>query len=153
MREAAVPYLVDGNNLIGVEHGGRASLENQEALRREISDRLRSTHARVVLFFDGAGSSVSFGSLSERFAGAATADDAILRELGRSARPQEMIVVTADRELARRTRDAGGRVTSPPEFWKRFGTPERSSPRPAGETRVDVDDWLKWLSDDRNRRE
>ena len=152
MREATVPYLVDGNNLIGVEHGGRASLENQEALRREISDRLRSTHARVVLFFDGAGSSVSFGSLSVRFAGAATADDAILRELGRSAKPQEMIVVTADRELARRTRDAGGRVTSPPEFWKRFGTPAGPSPRPAGEPRVDVDDWLEWFSDDQNRK-
>jgi hypothetical protein len=64
-----------------------------------------------------------------------------------------MIVVTADRDLARRTRDAGGRVTSPHEFWKRFGTPEHSSPRPAGETRVDVDDWLRWLSDDRNRQD
>jgi predicted RNA-binding protein with PIN domain len=148
-----VPYLVDGNNVIGAERGGPASDDGRAALVREIADRLRSTRARVVLFFDGSGDSLSLGSLSVRYAGATTADEAIVREVGRSARPQEMIVVTADRELARRTRDAGGRATSPPEFWKRFGTPERSSPRPAGETRVDVDDWLKWLSDDRNRQE
>jgi YacP-like NYN domain-containing protein len=153
VREAAVPYLLDGNNLIGGERGGRASSEDQGALVREIADRLRSTRARVVLFFDGAGSAVSLGSLSVRFAGAATADDAILREVGRSASPQEMTVVTADRDLARRTRDAGGRVTSPSEFWKRFGASAGPSPRPAGEPRVDVDDWLEWFSDDQNRKE
>ena len=153
MREAAVPYLIDGNNLIGAERGGRASSEDQAALIREISDRLRSTRARVVLFFDGAGNPLSLGSLSVRFAGAATADDAILRELARSTRPQEMTVVTADRDLARRTRDAGGRVTPPPEFWKRFAAQAGRPPNSGGETRVDVDDWLKWLSDDRNREE
>jgi hypothetical protein len=153
VREAAVPYLVDGNNLIGAERGGRASSEDQAALTREISDRLRSTRARVVLFFDGAGNPLSLGSLSVRFAGASTADDAILREVGRSSRPQEMTVVTADRELARRTRDAGGRVTAPSEFWKRFGAQAGPSPRPGGETRVNVDDWLEWFSDDQNRKE
>jgi hypothetical protein len=153
VREAVVPYLVDGNNLIGAERGGRASSEDRAALVREISDRLRSTRARVVLFFDGAGSPLSLGSLSVRFAGAATADDAILREVGRSARPQEMTVVTADRELSRRTRDAGGRVTPPSEFWRRFGAQPGAGPRPGGETRVDVDDWLEWFSDDQNRKE
>ena len=146
-----MPYLVDGNNLIGAERGGRASREDQAALVRELSDRLRTTRARVILFFDGAGDPLSLGSLSVRFAGETTADDAILREIGRSSRPQEMTVVTADRELARRSRDAGGRATPPSEFWKRFGA--QSPPRRGVETRVDVDDWLEWLSDDRNRKE
>jgi hypothetical protein len=146
-----VPYLVDGNNLIGAERGGRASREDQAALVREISDRLRTTRARVVLFFDGAGDPLSLGSLSVRFAGATTADDAILREVGRSSRPQEMTVVTADRELARRSRDAGGRATPPSEFWKSFGG--QRPPRRGGETLVDVDDWLEWFSDARNRKE
>lgn len=147
-----MPYLVDGNNLIGAERGGPASKDDQEALQREIADRLRATRARVILFFDGAGDSLSLGGLSVRFAGTATADDAILREMGRSARPKEITVVTADRDLARRTRDAGGRVTSPAEFWKRFGAPARPAAAPAVEGRVDVDDWVKWLSDDRNRK-
>ena len=146
-----MPYLVDGNNLIGAERGGRASREDQAALVRELSDRLRTTRARVILFFDGAGDPLSLGSLSVRFAGATTADDAILREVGRSSRPQEMTVVTADRELVRRSRDAGGRATPPSEFWKRFGV--QNPPRRGVETRVDVDDWLEWLSDDRNRKE
>lgn len=148
-----MPYLLDGNNLIGAERGGRASREDRAALVREISDRLRSTRARVLLFFDGAGHPLSLGSLSVRFAGATTADDAILREVGRSSRPQEMTVVTADRELARRSRDAGGRVTPPSEFWKRFGAQTRPSPSPGGETLVNVDDWLEWFSDGRNRKE
>jgi predicted RNA-binding protein with PIN domain len=148
-----VPYLVDGNNLIGAERGGRASREDQAALVREVSDRLRSTRARVVLFFDGAGDPLSLGSLSVRFAGATTADDAIFREVERSNRPQEVTVVTADRELSRRARDAGGSTTTPSEFWKRFGAQARPSPRSGGEARVDVDDWLEWFSDDRNRKE
>ncbi len=119
---------------------------------REIADRLRATQARVVLFFDGRGNSTSLGTLSVRYSGASTADDAIVREVERSSRPQEMIVVTADQGLARRTRDAGGRVTSPGDFWKRFGAPARPAAAPAAEGRVDVDDWMKWLSDDRNRK-
>ena len=148
-----MPYLLDGNNLIGAERGGRASRDDQAALIREVADRLRSTHARVVLFFDGAGDPVSLGNLSVRFAGAATADDAILREVARSTRPQEITVVTADRELARRARDARGRASTPAEFWKRFGAADRVSPPRGGESRVDVDDWMNRFSDDRNRKE
>ena len=147
-----MPYLLDGNNLIGRERRGPGSREDRDALVREVADRLRATQARVLLFFDGAGDALSLGSLSVRFAGAGTADDAILREVARSARPQEMTVVTADRELARRARDAGGRACPPSEFWKRFGAPARA-PAPAGsDTRVDVDDWMSWFSDDRNRK-
>ena len=147
-----MPYLLDGNNLIGRERRGPGSREDRDALVREVSDRLRATRARVVLFFDGAGDPLSLGSLSVRFAGAGTADDAILREVGRSAQPQEITIVTADRELARRARDAGGRAASPSEFWKRFGA-SANPPAPAGsEGRVDVDDWMSWFSDDRNRK-
>ena len=148
-----MPYLVDGNNVVGAERGGPASDDGRDALAREIAERLRATQARVVLFFDGRGNSASLGSLSVRYSGASTADDAIVREVERALRPQEMIVVTADRELARRTRDAGGRTISPAEFWKKFGAPTRPAAAPAAEGRVDVDDWLKWLSDDRNRQE
>jgi hypothetical protein len=79
VREPSVPYLVDGNNVIGAERGGPASDDGRAALVREIADRLRSTRARVVLFFDGSGDSLSLGSLSVRYAGATTADEAIVR--------------------------------------------------------------------------
>ena len=148
-----MPYLLDGNNLIGRERRGPGSPEDRDALVREVADRLRSTQARVVLFFDGAGDPVSLGSLSVRFAGAGTADDAILREVARSARPPEITVVTEDRNLARRARDAGARTSEPREFWSRFGAPARTSPASGGDVRVDVDDWMQWFSDERNREE
>ena len=149
---SSVPYLVDGNNVVGAERRGAASDDGRDALVREIANRLRATQARVVLFFDGRGNSASLGSLSVRYSGASTADDAIVHEVERSSRPQEMIVVTADQGLARRTRDGGGRTISPAEFWKKFGAPTRPAAVPAAEGRVDVDDWMKWLSDDRNRK-
>jgi predicted RNA-binding protein with PIN domain len=147
-----MPYLVDGNNLIGQAGLGRASEDDRAALVRELADRLRRTRARILVFFDGSGESLSLGSLSVRFAGARTADDAIVRELARSRAPRETTVVTADRDLARRARDAGGRAMTPREFWARFGSAggpkESGSP---GETHVDVEEWARFFEDERNR--
>ena len=148
-----MPYLLDGNNLIGRERRGPGSRDDRDALVREVADRLRSTQARVVLFFDGTGDPASLGSLAVRFAGPATADDAILREVSRSARPREITVVTEDRDLARRARDAGARTSEPRDFWNRFGAPARKPPATGSESRVDVDDWMQWFSDERNREE
>lgn len=147
-----MPYLVDGNNLIGRAGRGTASDEDRSALIRELSDRLRRTRARVVVFFDGGGGPTSLGTLSIRFSGAVTADDAIVREITRSRSPREELVVTADRELARRARDAGGRALTPEEFWSRFGS-ERGAKKPAStdEPRVDVEEWTRFFEDEKNR--
>jgi predicted RNA-binding protein with PIN domain len=147
-----MPYLVDGNNLIGRERRSRASDDDRSALIREISDRLRRTRARVLVFFDGAGETVSLGSLSVRFSGPTSADDAIVRELARSRAPREETVVTADRELAQRARDGGARVLNPDEFWSRFGgQAEPKKPAAPNEPRVDVEEWLRFFEDETNR--
>jgi predicted RNA-binding protein with PIN domain len=147
-----MPYLVDGNNLIGRAGWGRASEEDRAALVRELADRLRRTRARVLVFFDGAGMPLSLGSLSIRFAGSGTADDAIVREITRSRTPPEMTVVSADRELLRRAREAGGRALTPREFWSRFGSEggARNAGAPA-EPPVDVEEWSRFFEDERNR--
>ena len=147
-----MPYLVDGNNLIGQAGRGNASEDDRAARVRELADRLRRTRARILVFFDGSGASLSLGSLSIRFAGAATADDAIVRELARSQAPRETTVVTADRDLARRARDAGGRAMTPREFWSRFGS-EGSAKKPGSseEPRIDVEEWERFFEDERNR--
>jgi len=147
-----VAYLLDGNNLIGAERGGAASEGDQAALVRELSDRLRRTRARVVLFFDGAGRPLALGALSVRFAGDVSADEAILREVARSKRPEEAIVVTADRALARLVRDAGAKTLSPADFWERFGRESRPASARMPEPRVDVDDWARWFEDETNRK-
>jgi hypothetical protein len=146
-----VPYLLDGNNLIGRERGsGRPSEEDRDGLVREICERLRRTRARAVLFFDGPAprGGTSLGSLTLRYSGNASADAVMLEEISRSRAPREIVLVTADRELGRRAREAGASVLGPAEFWSRFG----KGGAPANETpRVDVDEWMRYFEDERNR--
>src|SRR5262245_39847849 len=145
-----MPYFIDGNNLIGSARGvARPSEEDRDALVSELCERLRRTGAKVVLFFDGpAGRESSLGSLSIRHGGGLSADEAILREIGRSRAAGEIAVVTADRGRARAARDAGARAVAPEEFWARFGA-SRISTEP--DPKVDVGDWIEYFGDERNR--
>jgi hypothetical protein len=147
-----MPYFLDGNNLIGHARGtARPSEEDRLSLVSEIAGRLRKTRAKAVLFFDGPGEKrTSLGNLAIREAGSTGADEAILREIGRSRAPREVVVVTADRDLARRSRDAGAASLSPGEFWSRFGVSTRSG-SPEEAAKVDVEDWLKYFQDENNR--
>jgi hypothetical protein len=147
-----MPYFLDGNNLIGKARGTpRPSEEDRKAFLAEIADRLRATSAKATVFFDGAGDrNSSLGSLSIRWSGAERADDVMVREIGRFREPREVIVVTADRELSRRARDAGAGAITPDEFWSRFG--RRGTSKSGKEApKVDVDDWLRYFGDEKNR--
>jgi len=149
-----MPYLLDGNNLVGaVRRTGRPSEADRSALIAEIAERLRHTRASAILFFDGpAGTRASsLGRLSVRVPSSGSADDAIVREVERAPAARETVVVTADRELARRVRDAGGRVLPPGEFLERFGKTRTASPSKGEAGPVDVEDWMRYFEDERNR--
>ena len=145
-------YLLDGNNLIGSVLGvSRPSAADRQSLVAEIADRLRRTRARATIYFDGpAGEgAASLGALTVRGSGPEGADAAIVRAVAQARAPGEMTVVTADRELSRRVRDAGGKVSAPADFFRRFGKAgEPEAPSPG---RVDVDEWMKWFEDEGNR--
>ena len=149
-----MPYLLDGNNLIGrVRRTAQPSPEDRAALVAEIAGRLRQTRAKATIFFDGpAGERASaLGSLSVRVPSGGSADDAIVREIERAAAPGEAVVVTADRGLAARCRDAGAKVCSPDDFFARFGA---AQPAPAGREaagKVDVEEWMRYFEDESNR--
>jgi YacP-like NYN domain len=150
-----MPYFLDGNNLIGlVRRTAQPSAQDRSALVAEIAGRLRQTRARATIFFDGpAGERMtSLGSLTVRVAAGGSADDAIVREVERAAAPGEAIIVTADRGLARRCRDAGAKVCSPDEFFSRFGA-NAEVPAAGREAvgKVDVDEWMRYFSDEENR--
>jgi YacP-like NYN domain len=147
-----MPYILDGNNLIGHARGSpRPSEEDRRALVAEISDRLRATRAKALLVFDGPGPRrTSLGSLSILEAGPAGADEAIVAEIGRAREPGEIVVVTADRDLSRRVRGARARAVRPAEFWGRFGV-STSRLRAEEPARVDVEDWVRYFGDERNR--
>jgi len=150
-----MPYLLDGNNLIGrARETARPSEEDCLSLVREVAERLRQTRARVILFFDGPGTgrASSLGSLTVRNAGSGSADDAIVAAIEVSRAPGEIVVVTADRTLAGRVRNAGAKCARPEEFWERFGksrvlSAEEKSPR------VDVEEWMRYFEDEKNREE
>ncbi|HEX4439845.1 MAG TPA: NYN domain-containing protein [Thermoanaerobaculia bacterium] len=147
-----MPYVLDGNNLIGsVRRASRPSEADRQALVAEVAERLRRTRARATIVFDGpSGSGGGLGTLTVRGAGPEGADEMIVRAVAAARSPAEMIVVTADRELARRVRDAGGKVCAPPDFFRRFGAGETDAPRPAP-GHVDVDEWTAWFGDEENR--
>ena len=152
-----MPYLLDGNNLIGrVRRTARPGEEDRQAFVAELSERLRATRARAVLFFDGPGGGrgSSLGSLTIREAapGGGGADQAIVDEISRSRAPAECIVVTADRGLADRVRGAGGKVCRPEDFFARFGRgPGAEAAGDRSGERVDVEDWMAWFGDEGNR--
>jgi rRNA-processing protein FCF1 len=149
-----MPYLLDGNNLIGtVRKTSRPSDGDRAALVSEIADRLRRTRARATIFFDGpAGAKpTSLGALTVRTASGMSADDAILGEIRRSRAPADIVVVTADRELSRRSRDAGAKGMAPGDFFARFGAGAPGGERAGAALPVDVDEWLAYFDDERNR--
>jgi predicted RNA-binding protein with PIN domain len=146
-----VPYFLDGNNLIGlVRRTARPGEDDRSALIAEISERLRHTRSSVRLFFDGpAGRQTGLGRLTVTDAGG-SADEAILRGIADAKDPGAITVVTADRELSRRVRDAGGRTMAPNAFWARFGASGVATSRPEGSP-VDVDEWMGYFADPKNR--
>jgi predicted RNA-binding protein with PIN domain len=146
-----MPYFLDGNNLIGrARRTSRPTEADRAALVQEVAERLRRSKASAVLFFDGAGERNSMlGSLSIRAAGG-SADEAILRQIERARAPGEVVVVTADRDLSRRARDLGAKATSPDEFWRRVGAGGGQAQNQK-ESAIDVEDWMKYFDDERNR--
>ncbi len=150
-----MPYFLDGNNLIGaVRRTARPGPDDRHALVAEIAERLRRTRARATIFFDGprGDRTTSLGPLSVRVADGETADDAIVRAIAGSKAPGEATVVTADRGLAARVRDAGGKVLSPEAFFSRFGAGVAAA-APQREPKVDVEEWSRYFADERNRGE
>ena len=150
-----MPYLLDGNNLIGlVRKTARPTEDDRRALIAELAGRLRASRARAVLFFDGPGDGrgSSMGALTIRSPSAGrSADEAIVEMVARARTPGECIVVTGDRGLAARVRDAGGKVTSPQEFFARFGKRAAAGEDRAEAGRVDVEEWTRWFEDEGNR--
>ena len=144
-----MPYFLDGNNLLGGSRGGE---ERRGALIREVCERLRRTRAKVALFFDGpdTGTAATLGNLTVRFSGRRSADDEILAAIARSRAPSEVVVVTGDRDLGRRSRDAGALTLAPAAFWERFGAQARE-PSEGGAT-SDVEEWMRYFEDERNRK-
>lgn len=123
-----MPYLIDASNLGGVL-GGRGGARNAEAVVAFLLPWARG-RGEVVLVFDGEERPTiarRYGSLEVRWSGRKSADDVIAALT--AAAPRRWLVVTADRELARRCKDVGARVEGVEALVERTKTAARPRTR------------------------
>ena len=140
----AVPYLVDGDNLLGTWSGRRRSDAGRRKLAFDLHRFARRIGKRLVAVFDGTapGRALQHDVL---FAGAGrSADDVILAFLRDEQDRRGWTVVTSDRSLGDQCRYMGARIERSDVFRKRLqSTPEGEKP----ESETDVDYWLERFGD------
>jgi predicted RNA-binding protein with PIN domain len=144
-----MPYVIDGNNLLG-SWGGRAVSGRSDVLRR-VAAFCRSRGSRAVLVFDGRPMrgdlpAQTIGPVELRFPEPGQDADSVIRALvDGSARPADLIVVTSDKALYSYARTRGAAVMRAHE-WNRI---ERSIRGGAasddGEKPTREDDVAGWL--------
>lgn len=152
-----MPYLIDGNNLLGSWGGPRGEDDRRHEVVRRVAAFCRSKRVRATIVFDG---HPLFGDLASQDLAPVTLRvpppgqdaDTVIRELvERAARPAELIVVSSDKALYSYVKTLGARVMRAHE-WNRV---ERQQPQQAGganekpEREDDVEGWLKKFEEPR----
>ncbi len=153
-----MPYLIDGNNLLGSWGGPAVPGDGRAEVVRRVAAFCRSRGARAVLVFDGKPfrpdlGEQRLGALALRFPAAGRDADSVIREIvDRASRPGELVVVTSDRPLSSYARTRGAQVLRAHE-WTALA---REAPRAPGrgpstrgekpERENDVEGWLKRFS-------
>ncbi len=157
-----MPYLIDGNNLLGSWGGPAGAVGSDVDARTEVVRRVaafcRSRGAKAVLVFDGAPfrpelGTQELGLVSLRFPERGRDADSLIREiLDRAPRAREFLVVTSDRALYSYALTRGASVVRAHEWNalsqgrapKRRGLGRRDEEKPERET--DIEGWLKRFS-------
>ena len=143
-----MPVIIDGNNFL---HSLPSQEQNRDSVRRRALDTVRQGGLSLTVVFDGPPPGGSpdpehLGRLTILYSGASSADDLILRLLPRSGRASEWVVVTDDRALRDRVRDAGARVRTLAEWRSRKPRkPRRVSREPKLSSR-EIADWESFFS-------
>jgi len=152
-----VPYLIDGNNLLG-SWGREAARKGRAQVVQRVAAFCRERGARAILVFDGAPlradvEDQQLGSLSLRFPAPGQDADSLIRQIvDASARPAELIVVSSDKALYSYARTRGASVLRAHE-WNRLAAqptarPARTAALPAEaaekpQREDDVEGWLE----------
>jgi predicted RNA-binding protein with PIN domain len=156
-----VPYLIDGNNLLGSWGGVAVPGDARAEVVRRVAAFCRARGARATLVFDGAPLRVDvkeqqLGAVSIRFPPPGRDADSVIRDLVDSAaRPADLIVVTSDRPLYSYARTRGASVLRAHE-WNALARGQRLPTRRKSvaaasnkpEHEADVEGWLRRFSRD-----
>jgi len=144
-----MPYWFDGNNLIGQS---AALSSSRPHLRQKFLSTLgayyRAGGGRFLVYFDGDDTTKTMppAGIRIRYSAPLSADEAIIRRLREIRHPQEVIVVSNDRELQNRCRNSQAKVLDWHQFTSRMRSRNvRQSRQGDPEEAVDVEDWMRYF--------
>lgn len=151
-----MPYLIDGNNLLGSWGGPAVPGDGRVEVVRRVAAFCRARGAKATIVFDGAPfrpdvGDQALGGVSVRFPPEGRDADSLIREIvDGAARPGELVVVTSDRPVYSYARTRGARVLRAHE-WNALARGHAGAPAPRrsptrGEKpdrEHDVEGWLK----------
>jgi predicted RNA-binding protein with PIN domain len=148
-----MPYLIDGNNLLGSWGGPTRDDDRRPEVVRRVAAFCRAKNVRATLVFDGHPlrpdmAAQDLGPLSLRVPPAGTDADTVIRELlDRAPRPAEWVVVTSDKAVYSYAKTCGASVLRAHEWnalERRSAAGAReSTSREKPEHEDDVPGWLK----------
>ena len=152
-----MPYLIDGNNLLGSWGGPAVPGDGRVEVLRRVAEFCRRKGARAVLVFDGAPfrpdlGAQELGAVSLRFPPVGRDADSLIRDLVDAApHPGELVVVTSDKPLYSYARTRGAQVLRAHEWNALARAAKPRAPRGAArgekpERETDVEGWLKRFS-------
>jgi predicted RNA-binding protein with PIN domain len=149
-----MPYWFDGNNLIGQSAAAaKADKQTRRAFLSTLSSYHKSGGGKFLVYFDGDAHDASTAppGVAVRYSAPESTDAAILRRLREIQQPSEVIIVTNDRELMARCRNAGAATLD----WRQFTSRMQSRPTVQyrktndQQERVDVEDWMRYFGLDK----
>lgn len=147
-----MPYLIDGNNLLGSWGGPQGRGDRRAEVVRRVAALCRARNVRATIVFDGHPlrhdmAAQDLGPVSLRVPPEGQDADTIIRELvERAPRPSEIVVVTSDKALYSYCKTLGASVLRAHEWnaLERRATTSRAGPvSEKPEAEADVEGWLK----------
>jgi predicted RNA-binding protein with PIN domain len=152
-----MPYWFDGNNLIGQSAASsRLDPKTRKSFLLLLSSHAVARGGHFTVFFDGddPGCGLPPRGVRVRYSAPLSTDDAILREAASARSPSEIIVVTNDRELASRCREAGPKTMTWQQFTEKmtrgFSAREKSASKVE---KVNVEEWSRFFGLDPDKLE
>jgi len=153
-----VPYLIDGNNLLGSWGGPRGDDGRAEVVRR-VAAFCRARGARATIVFDGGPlrhdmDTQTLGGVTIRVPPPGRDADHVIRGVvERAPRPAEIIVVTSDKALYSYLKTLGASILRAHEWnaLERQATGHKRAQAETGEKpdrESDVEGWLKLFGGD-----
>lgn len=135
-----MPYIIDGDNLLGTWRGRRRSDAERRLLAMELGRFAARVRRRVITVFDGSPAPGTAYGPQVRFAGPGRSADELILDLLRGEEDRRgWVLVTSDRSLGDQCRYLGARVERCDRFRGRL---RECGPDEKPQREEDIDYWL-----------